>query len=478
MDSLVKVLRIKMRIAGTASLLGFIAFLSAINASAQAQGTFAPIGSLPSPQRNAASTLLPSGIVLIVGGIDASSRLTSLVIFDPISETFSSIENMDASYDTATLLTDGEVLLAGRGNFVSMGPNDSILTTAQLYDPSDSSLASTGPMLEGVNSAASVRLPDGRVLLVGGRIYNQDATPTANAEIYDPTSGTFSFTGTMTTPRYNHTATLLQNGEVLVAGGSSSSVTGAPLASAELYNPTTGAFSPAVNMTTAHANHTATILADGRVLIAGGSNRVSDAKNGVTAVAEIYDPSTNTFTATGLLQTPREFHTATRLNNGDVLVAGGDDSSNVLNSTELYAPASGTFTFADPMSMPREELTATLLGSGSVLVAGGLTGFTEGAITDKAELYSPTSASPAVKLTAPATGAVVSGTVSILAQVTCDVSWINIYIDGSYFASSPPYTFSWDSATVANGVHTISTRAFASGGTQVGSDSISVSVTN
>lgn len=469
----------KLRIIWTANLLGFIAFSVALAATAQTVGSFTPVGNLPSPQRNAASALLTSGRLLIVGGIDAGSRLTSLVAFDPTSNTFSNIGNVDASYDSATVLPDGMVLLAGRGNLVSMGSNNSILTSTQLFDPSDNSLVSAAPMLEGVNSAAAVRLSDGRVLFVGGRIVNNPGdAPTADAEIYDPVSGAFSFTGSMATPRYSHTATLLENGDILVAGGSSSAITGAPLASAELYNPATGAFSPAGNMSTAHANHSATLLMDGKVLIAGGSSQISDAKDSVTAVAELYDPSTNTFTATGPLQTPREFHGATRLQNGDVLFAGGDDGSNVLNSTELYGSENGSFTVADPMSTPREGFTAALLASGNVLVAGGLIGFVEGAITDTAELYSPTPGPQAVGITAPATGAALSGTVSIVAQVTPQVSWINIYIDGNYFASSPPYTFSWDSTSVPNGVHTISTRAFASDDTQVGSDSISVSVTN
>jgi len=200
-------------------------------------GTFAPTGSLPSSERNAVALLLPSDLVLIVGGIDSSSRLTSLVEYDPSAGTFSNVGSKDAPYDTAPLLNDGNVLLAGGGNFVSPGSGNDVLTTAELYNPATGSLIDTGPALQGVIAPAVVRLVDGRVLLTGGKLYNQGGAPTAAVEIYDPSSGTFSFTSSMTTPRYNHSATLLEDGDVLIAGGSSSSLTGVPLATAELYDP-------------------------------------------------------------------------------------------------------------------------------------------------------------------------------------------------------------------------------------------------
>jgi membrane peptidoglycan carboxypeptidase len=193
----------------------------------------------------------------------------------------------------------------------------------------------------------------------------------------------------MTTPRYGHSATLLQDGDVLIVGGSSSSVTGAPLPTAELYNPNSETFSAVDNMNTAHANHTATLLADGKVLIAGGSNQPPNARNSVTTIAELYDPATHTFALTGAMQAPREFHQAIRLSNGEVLVAGGDDSLNVSRSTEVYDPATGAFGTDAMMEVARDNFTATLLDNGGVLVSGGLTGFTEAANTATAELYTP-----------------------------------------------------------------------------------------
>jgi hypothetical protein len=319
--------------------------------------------------------------------VGSASRLTSLLAYDPSLKTFTTVGNADAPYDTLTLLNDGKVLLAGRGNFVAFGPNGRVRTTAELYDPSSASFTSTGPMLESVSSAAAVRLTDGRVLLAGGTISNQAAAPTATVEIYDPNTGTFTLTGSMAIPRFNHTATLLQNGEVLVAGGISSSVTGTPLASAELFNPGTSSFVSVGPMTTAHANHTATLLSDGRVLIAGGSNRPSSAPNSVTSAAEIFDPSTETFSATGAMASPREFHRAALLNNGQVLVAGGDDALNILASAEIYDPTSSSFSLTANMSVSRENFVAAALSNGDVLVAGGLTAFTEGGTTDTAERF-------------------------------------------------------------------------------------------
>jgi len=379
----------KRQIFGIAGVIGVAALLFNANSGAQSLRSFASAGILPSAERNAVSLLLSSNMVLIVGGIDSASRLTSLVVYDPNTGTFSDVGAMDAPYNSATLLNDGNVLLAGGDNFVSTGSGSDVLTTAQLYAPATGGLTNTGPALQGVIAPVAVRLSDGRVLLTGGKIYNQGGAPTAAAEIYDPSSDAFSFTGGMTTPRYNHSATLLQDGDVLIVGGSASSVTGAPLATAELFNPGSETFSAIGSMSTAHANHTATLLADGKVLIAGGSNRPPAAKNSVTAIAEIYDPSTRTFALTGAMQAPREFQQATRLSNGEVIVAGGDNSLNVLASTEVYDPTSGTFGIDATMAVPRDNFTATLLRNGDVLLAGGLTGFTEGADTATAELYTP-----------------------------------------------------------------------------------------
>jgi hypothetical protein len=183
-------------------------------------------------------------------------------------------------------------------------------------------------------------LNNGMVLITGG-IYGGQSYTNRSAELYDPLSGTFSYTtGSMTTPRAFHTATLLNNGKVLIAGGDDEYGAGV-LSSAELYDPVTGTFSATTGtMASRRYSHTAALLNDGRVLIAGGENGPPFVP---MASAELYDPVTDTFTDAASMSTPRASHTATLLNNGTVLIAGGVDASgNVLAGAELYQPTTLT----------------------------------------------------------------------------------------------------------------------------------------
>ena len=159
-------------------------------------------------------------------------------------------------------------------------------------------------------------------------------------------SGTWTATGSLATARDDHTATLLPNGKVLVAGGYDGSGT---LASAELYDPASGTWTATGSLATARYRHTATLLPNGKVLVAGGSDN-----SGALASAELYDPASGTWTATGSLATARDCHTATLLPNGKVLVAGGFDGSGSLASAELYDPASGTWTATGSLATARD----------------------------------------------------------------------------------------------------------------------------
>src|SRR5712692_8016164 len=201
------------------------------------------------------------------------------------------------------------------------------------------------------------------------------------AQATNGTPGTWSSTGSMSTARLFHTATLLPNGEVLVAGGfTTAGLSSAELASAELYNPTTGDWSSTGTMSSARDIPTATLLPDGEVLVAGGFNRI----DGVLASAELYNPATGSWSSTGSMSIPRWLNTATLLPDGEVLVAGGQNSTGDLSSAEIYNPATGTWSGTGSMSAQRVSHTATLLTNGEVLVAGGLT-FT--GFSTSAELY-------------------------------------------------------------------------------------------
>ena len=233
------------------------------------------------------------------------------------------------------------------------------------------------------NHAATL-LPDGQVLVSGGQ---GTAGVLPSAELYDPVAGVWATTSPMTTARYNHTATLLPNGEVLVCGGLGMA---GSLSSAELYDPATGLWTTAASMNIPRYSHTATLLPNGKVLVSGGYSTYS----GVLSSAELYNPASETWTATASMNVPRYSHTATllpdgrALPNGKVLVSGGHGATGAINSAELYDPVSGAWTYAALMSESRYLHTATLLPNGSVLVSGGYSTYS-GAILGSAELYYP-----------------------------------------------------------------------------------------
>ena len=194
-------------------------------------------------------------------------------------------------------------------------------------------------------------------------------------------------TNQLNSARTGHTAILLPSGSVLVVGGSGN--TGL-LTSAELYNPTTGQWTATGDLTVARTGHTATLLPNGSVLVAGGSGIA-----GLLTSAELYNPTTGQWTVTGDLTLARTGHTATMLPtplpNGTVLVAGGHGSSGLLMSAELYNPTTGQWTATGDLTLARTGHTATLLPTplpnGTAWVAGGH-GST-GPLTS-AELYNPT----------------------------------------------------------------------------------------
>jgi hypothetical protein len=230
-------------------------------------------------------------------------------------------------------------------------------------------------------------LQNGQVLITGGTAGG--STFLGSCELYNPTTGTFTYTGSLLIPRAWHTATLLQNGQVLITGGESDqNGTYGAQPQAELYNPSTGSFSWAGSLNLAREDHTATLLQNGQVLIAGGST-----SSGATATAELYNPATSSFSYTGNLTQPLWYQSATLLNDGTVLIAGGDDlyGASPVAGAELYNPTAGTFAATGNLNTPREEHTATLLANGQVLIATG-ENYVQGNFQylATAELYNPT----------------------------------------------------------------------------------------
>jgi N-acetylneuraminic acid mutarotase len=233
--------------------------------------------------------------------------------------------------------------------------------------------ASTNAMASTRYHHTATLLPNGKVLIAGGF---SGSSPMVTAEMYDPALGTWSATGTMAHARYLHTATLLSNGKILVAGG-------AGLATAEVYDPASGTWSATGPMTSLRSQHTATLLPNGKVLIAGGYSG-----NNPVATAEVYDPASGTWSATGAMAAPRSIHTAELLPNGKVLVAGGYNSD-YLATAEVYDPATGTWSTTGAMALRRRYHSAARLPNGKVLIAGGYTN--NSFIHATAEVYDPAS---------------------------------------------------------------------------------------
>jgi Putative Ig domain/Kelch motif len=270
---------------------------------------------------------------------------------------------------TATRLTR----LAGDRVLVAGGSSGTAsLASAELYDTVLGTFAPTGSMNVAREGHSAVELADGRVLVVGGCTTGPTGcTALASAEIYDPATGTFTLTGSMTTPRTDLAAALVGE-KVLVAGGfwyDPITFTEHFLREAELFQPSPvaalGTFSPTSPMTAARRYPMTAVLSDGSVLVAGGSSAA-----GILATAEIYDPAASAFTPTGAMSAPREWGTATTLAFGDVLVAGGLGTA-FIPGADRYDPATGTFAPSGPLNVARAFQTAALLLTGEVLVAGG-----------------------------------------------------------------------------------------------------------
>ena len=260
------------------SLVAIITLLLAATAHVQS-ASWAATGSLGTARFGHTETLLPSGKVLVTGGVDSSGfPSSSAELYDPATETWTATSSMGTVryFHTATLLPSGKVLVAG-----GWDSNFDSLSSAELYDPATETWAATGSMGTAHILHTATLLPSGKVLVAG------DAT--SSAELYDPATGTWAATGSLGTARDTHTATLLPSGKVLVAG----SFGGSPSSSAELYDPVTETWAATGSMGTARYTHTATLLPSGKVLAAAGQ----DSSGAASSSAELYDPTTPAYAA-------------------------------------------------------------------------------------------------------------------------------------------------------------------------------------
>jgi hypothetical protein len=377
-------------LAGTPTTIGtFPIVVRAVNGGGQSvtqnftiqvfQHGFRLSGSMLHPLGFHSATLLTTGQVLIAGGFDASSAYdaptASAELFDPMTQTFMATGSMHTPrvFHTATLLCDTsaitcsdlQVLVAG-GEYGTGYPTT--IATTELFDPVTGTFTSTGSLLAPREGHTATLLGDGKVLIAGGETLDQLSQPSlaAGAELFDPGTATFTATGSLNVPRNYHTATLLKNGKVLIAGGLGGN--NGIIGEAELYDPATGLFTPTGSMVHPRYLHSATMLTSGSVLLVGGEGTGADA--GGVAAGEIYDPDTTTFTATGALVTPPPFFSpdvaSVLLPDGTVLVKGGAYA-------ELFDPITGTFSETGGLQIGYVASQMTALGTNSqalVLVTG------------------------------------------------------------------------------------------------------------
>jgi N-acetylneuraminic acid mutarotase len=341
------------------------------------------------------ATLLADGRVLVAGGVGTGpAALASAEIYDPATEQWTFTGNLTKPRvgHTATLLPSGKVLVIGGD-----GGLEPTAGTAELYDPATGGWTATSAPNTRRWAFTATLLNTGKVLVTGG--VDIDDNTLVSGELYDPATDTWSYTGRLVIGRFFHTATPLQDGRVLVVGGWFDDLYQASMSAVELYDPVAGTWSSAARLSQARSFHSATTLQDGRVLVAGGYQHDQDSNQDPTGFftnptsldgAELFDPATGTWTIVDNLSRAREGHTATLLPDGEVLVVGGFDwtARQGVTGAELYEVA--TAAWLDGGSSSPTGSTATLLPNGTVLFAGGEVEFI-GATTslNSAELYIP-----------------------------------------------------------------------------------------
>jgi parallel beta-helix repeat protein len=347
---------------------------------------FKKIGDLATERLFHMAATLPGGDVIVVGGLDGDDNvIASIERFSPATGQIATVATLPTSrmFQSTTLLDDGTVLIAGG----SPDNGATVLDTALIYDPSNDSLTpTTGPLGTARWGHTATLLQDGRVLIASGT--GSSDTPLASTEIYDPVAKTFSSSDSLATARrIGGSAVLLDDGRVLIAGGRTAGL--GVTAAFQLWDPATETFGPEGSMNESRRSHRHTLLVDGTVLIAGGRNATFDYLD----TAEIFDPTTNTFTyAAGTMQLRRRSQTQALLPSGEVLLAGGITDGRILVSYgEIYDPVTQTFRLIDVLTSHRSGARSTRLADGRILIVGGLSSYRPGELvpTSTVEVYNP-----------------------------------------------------------------------------------------
>ncbi|HEY8598583.1 MAG TPA: kelch repeat-containing protein [Thermomicrobiales bacterium] len=382
------------RATGTASRTPIgtpIGTIGAPGGGVEASGGWVNAGSLLQARAGHTASILPDGRVLIIGGERSQSNANSLgsaEIYDPRTNIWSSgpAMNLGRMGHTATPLPTGQVLVVG-GDTVLPGMPATVTNSVELFDPATNSWRPAAAASLGRQHHTATVLPDGRVLIVGGETIDPASGQQrvlASAELYDPRTNSWSRVGDLGRSRVGHTAIVLPDGRVVVSGGETVAADGQRdvTPAVEIFDPASGAWADTGSLSTGRAGHTANLLPDGRILIVGGQTAATRggglqfvatrATTVPAASAEVFDPQAGTWRPIASLASPRSGHSATLLPSGQLLVVGGyaPNGTTPLGTAERYDPTTNIWSLMNTPTA-RAEHTATLLADGSLLIVGG-----------------------------------------------------------------------------------------------------------
>ncbi|WP_413292987.1 kelch repeat-containing protein [Bdellovibrio sp. HCB185ZH] len=318
---------------------------------------------------------LPNGKVLIAGGLSNPSSsvmnyLDSSEIFDPATGQWSAGPSLPTKrlWATSTRLNDGRFLIVG-------GVDETMtrVTSTLFYNPTTNSWSAGPSIAMGRIGHSASLLPDGRVIIMGGNENTGIFPPSNKTDIFDPTTNQWTAGPNMLTAVAEHTAVTLNDGTILLVGGLTTTTLNSASAVVQLYNPSTNSFTAKASQSVGRYQANVTILPSGKVLSLGGLN----AAQAILASSEIYDPSANTWTAGANLNIPRRAHNSISLPSGKILITGGTASSSFpltpASSNEIYDPVANTFS-VDKVGFANVHSLGTLvkLADGKILMAGGV----------------------------------------------------------------------------------------------------------